>query len=310
MSSRGCDVLFSPGGTVPFLLKIPVVTMSQNMLPFEPKEAVRFGRWSWMRLKMWLLRHAQRRSFRSADGVIFLTRYAQKTISQRVSGLEEKSMIVAHGIDLRFKITPRRQRLAADFSLQDPFTVLYVSILMPYKHQIEVAHAIRELRHQGYAIRGKFLGGDWGEYGNKFRDTLWQLDPESEYLIWPGSAPYASLHQEYCAADAFVFASSCENLPNILIEAMSSGLPIACSERGPMQEVLGSAGIYFDPESSNSIAQALRLLVDNIDLREQLAASAWKASDEYSWDRCANETFSFIASISSRKSGYKHCGEK
>jgi len=45
---------------------------------------------------------------------------------------------------------------------------------------------------------------------------------------------------------------------NILVEAMASGLPIACSNRGPMPEVLGDAGVYFDPEDPHDIARALR----------------------------------------------------
>lgn len=294
---RGCDILFSPGGTIPFRPGVPVVTMSQNLLPFEPSEAARFGRWSLMRFKMWLLRRAQGRSFRNADGVIFLTRYAQETVCRWIGGLNVKSMRIPHGIERRFLLAPRRQRPAGEYSPLEPFTVLYVSILMPYKHQIEVAHAVSDLRREGYAVRAKFLGGDWGRYGSEFRETMQQLDPAGEYLFWPGGVPYNSLHQEYGSADAFVFASSCENLPNILIEAMAAGLPIACSDRGPMPEVLGDAGVYFDPDRSTSIAQALRRLVDNVGLREQMAVSAWRKSQDYSWEYCARETFAYVAAI-------------
>ena len=35
-------------------------------------------------------------------------------------------------------------------------------------------------------------------------------------------------------------------MPNTLVEAMASGLPIACSDRGPMPEVLGDGGVLFD----------------------------------------------------------------
>jgi hypothetical protein len=52
IKAAGCDVLFSPGGTLPAWSPVPAVTMSQNMLPFEPVEAARFGRWSLMHLKM------------------------------------------------------------------------------------------------------------------------------------------------------------------------------------------------------------------------------------------------------------------
>lgn len=301
----GCDVLFSPGGTIPVRRGVPVVTMSQNLLPFEPLEAARFGRWSSMRLKMWLLRRAQSRSFHAADGMIFLTRYAQETVCRWIGGVEERSVTIPHGIERRFSMSPRRPRPKAELSAEEPFKLLYVSILMPYKHQIEVARAISDLRFEGYAVQARFLGSDWGHYGRKFRETLRQLDPAGEYLEWPGSTPYDSLHKEYGVADAFVFASSCENLPNILIEAMAAGLPIACSDRGPMPEVLGNAGIYFDPDHKDSIANTLRRLVDDAGLREQIAASAWRKSNLYSWERCASETLAYVAAVARRARMFK-----
>jgi len=123
------------------------------------------------------------------------------------------------------------------------------------------------------------------------------LDSGEEFLIWPGSMPFSALHREYQNADAFIFASSCENLPNILIEAMAAGLPIACSKTGPMPEVLGNAGVYFDPLQPQDIAEAMRTLLNSADLRGRLAAQAKELSRAYSWQRCANDTFKFIAAV-------------
>jgi glycosyltransferase involved in cell wall biosynthesis len=66
-------------------------------------------------------------------------------------------------------------------------------------------------------------------------------------------------------SDIFVFASSCENMPNTLIEGMAAGLKIACSSRGPMPEVLKDAGYYFDPESPVSISKAIEQIILNPD---------------------------------------------
>src|SRR5687767_4089398 len=60
----GCDVLFAPGGSFAGEFR-PMVTMSQNLLPFEWKELRRFG-WSWMAAKQALLRQVQKRTFRRA----------------------------------------------------------------------------------------------------------------------------------------------------------------------------------------------------------------------------------------------------
>ena len=297
IENEGCDLLFSPGGTITTRLNIPVVTMSQNLLPFEPIEAARFGKFSPMRFKMWLLRYFQVRSFKQADGVIFLTQYALDSVSKWVRKINIKSKIISHGVEERFLLAPRKQRNLKECSLENTFKLLYVSILMPYKHQIEVAIAVSKLRLEGYPVSAKFIGNSWGSYGKKFQKFIKNLDPEGKYLIWPGSLEFNKLHKEYSLTDAFVFASSCENLPNILIEAMAAGLPIVSSDRGPMTEVLADGGIYFDPENTDSIAFAIKKLIDNSDLRQNLAELSWMRSKEYSWDKCATETFAYIAEV-------------
>lgn len=303
LAASGCDVLFSPGGTLPAWCPVPAVTMSQNMLPFEPLEAARFGRFSLMRLKMKLLRYSQGRSFQRADGVIFLTQYAATAVTNALGAASMQSALVPHGIEQRFVHAPRLQRRLADCSAKKPFRVLYVSILMPYKHQVQVAHAVCQLRAKGIPIEMQFIGATWGKYGQDFKALLDSLDPRHEFLLWTGAEPFDALHDFYQNADTFVFASSCENLPNILIEAMATGLPIACSDRGPMPEVLGDAGVYFDPEDSSSIANALDKLVQDAQLRASLADKAWRKAQAYSWVRCAQETFTFIAQVARGKLG-------
>ena len=100
-----------------------------------------------------------------------------------------------------------------------------------------------------------------------------------------------------------MFASSCENMPIILLEGMASGLPIACSHRGPMPEVLCGAGVYFDPENADEIAATLRQLIDDPELRRRCAEGAFaKAQAYYSWERCARETFTFLRQIAESRS--------
>lgn len=76
--AAGCQVLFAPGGSVGGGLR-PVVTMSRNLLPFEWRELRRYGL-SWLTLKWLILRVTQARSFRRADGLIFLTQYARGVV--------------------------------------------------------------------------------------------------------------------------------------------------------------------------------------------------------------------------------------
>jgi len=104
----------------------------------------------------------------------------------------------------------------------------------------------------------------------------------------------------YHEADIFVFASSCENLPNILLEAMSSGLPIACSNIEPMPSVLKDGGIYFDPFSSKSIYHSLKELIGDPLLRETIANTAFKESKKYNWQNCSNETLKVLSDVAKK----------
>jgi len=124
-----------------------------------------------------------------------------------------------------------------------------------------------------------------------------EVDPAGKFITYHDSVPFEELHRSYQETDAFVYASSCENLPNILLEAMAAGLPIASSDMGPMPEVLGDAGVYFDPLDSHSIASAIRLLIEDQSLRDRLAAEAFTRARSYSWERCARDTFAFIKDI-------------
>jgi glycosyltransferase involved in cell wall biosynthesis len=289
-----CDVLFSPGGNAPPGIA-PLVTMSRNMLPFERRELARYGI-SWMGLRLLLLRWGQTRTFQRAQGVIFLTRYAHDAVREiaRVGG---EVTIVPHGVEERFRKTPREQRGLAECSPERPLRLLYVSIVDVYKHQWNVAEAVAALRESGLPVAIDFVGPAYPPAHRLLNAALERLDPEANFLRYRGPVPFEELPALSEQADVFVFASSCENMPNILLEAMSMGLPIACSRRGPMGEILGDAGVYFDPEDVGSIAESLRKFVEDPALRMRCAENAHARAQSYSWKRCADETFAFLRRV-------------
>ena len=297
LKSLKCDALFSPGGTLPVFANVVTVTMSQNMLPFDPMAANTFGRLSFMRLKLFLLRQVQLSAFKRADGVIFLTQYARNQIEKELPYLKGLTDTIPHGIEDRFFCQPRIQYPIETYSFAKPFQLLYVSIFMPYKHQVELACAITELRKNGVPIEIQFIGPSWGWYSKEFKVLLNELDPKKEFLKSAGSMSFKNLHEFYKSSDAFVFASSCENLPNILIEAMAAGLPIASSNLGPMPEILGDSGIYFDPRNVSSIVEGIRNLVNDAAFRRKLAMTGFERSQAYSWKKSAAKTFSFIEQV-------------
>jgi glycosyltransferase involved in cell wall biosynthesis len=78
---------------------------------------------------------------------------------------------------------------------------------------------------------------------------------------------------------------------------MSAGLPIASSNRSAMPEILGEAAEYFDPETPEEIAAAIRRLIRSPERRAEIASDAYRKAQTYSWQRCAQETFGFLAQV-------------
>jgi glycosyltransferase involved in cell wall biosynthesis len=300
IKTKSVQCYFSPSGTLPQHTAVPTVTMSQNMLPFEPKESARYKAVS-MRTRFKLLNIVQGMSFQRAAGLIFLTEYAKKTVYTQLKKKPLQTAIVPHGISKDFFSPPRAQKLLDSYSLANPFRLFYVSIVNVYKHQWHVAEAVAGLRKKGFPVVIVFVGSSYPQAMRRFNDTVYELDPNGSFITYKDFIPYNELPEVYHQADAFVFASSCENMPNILLEAMAAGLPIACSNRGPMPEVLGSAGVYFDPEYPDQIADALTMLLKDHSLRARFAQEAYDRAMEYSWERCARETFSFLAEVAKTK---------
>jgi glycosyltransferase involved in cell wall biosynthesis len=290
-----CNILFSPGGTA-LSGFYPSVTMCRNMLPFEWREIRRPG-FRLQSFKLLLLRWVQLISFRRASGLIFLTTYARNSISKLVQLASDGQITIPHGISLDFFMSPRPQLPIGEYSVQSPYTLVYVSKTDLYKHHDKLVYAVGKLRNQGYPIR-LVLAGPSGSGAFNLEVAMNKVDPKRLFISYLGSIPYNEINRLYQSADLGVFASTCENMPNILIELMASGLPIACSSSGPMPEVLGEGCEYFEPEILESIVSCLKGLIDSPERRGEISNLSFKAAGRFSWKNCADATFSFLEKVS------------
>ena len=85
-------------------------------------------------------------------------------------------------------------------------------------------------------------------------------------------------------------------MPNILIESMASGLPIACSDKQPMPEFLKEGGYYFNANSPDSIGEAIiSLLKDKNSLKK--VKQNLKEVQKLKWAETSKKTFNFITNL-------------
>ena len=283
-----CDILFSPTAGLSHFH--PYVSMCQNQLVFDTTERKRYG-FSWSRLRIELLTFLQKKSFRWAEGVIFLTEFSKQSAGK----LQGVTQVIPHGINSIFLHKPINQEVVN-------FKILYPSSIDLYKYQWNVAKAVLNLKTKGFNITLELVGAVLNQKALQLIKPFLSSVPET--IHYRGEVGFEEMQQYYQDSDIVVFASSCETFGMILLEAMAMGKPIACSDRSSMPETLGEAGVYFDPSDVTSIENALELLLTNPALREKIADLAHQKALTYSWERCANQTFQFLADV------YQHYKQK
>jgi len=290
---KNYDIIFSPFGN--FTSDIhPYVSMSRNMLMFDKIERNRF-KVGLTRLKLKYLYLINKKSFEKSDGIIFLSKYAQKVVNSQLKIFNIKQTIINHGVSDKFI---KKNRSTINFN--KPFKLLYVSDIFPYKHHSKLIKAVIELvKTEGYDIELTLVGKN--AHNSTFKNIRRLIfdKKNNEFIKWKNNIGLEAVIDFYHKSDCFIFCSSCENMPNILIEAMSSGLPVISSKYPPMPEFIQNACLYMDPLSVNDIKKSIKKVINNQKFAVNISEKSFKLSQKYSWKKCAKETYSFLFEISS-----------
>jgi glycosyltransferase involved in cell wall biosynthesis len=133
-----------------------------------------------------------------------------------------------------------------------------------------------------------------GDYGGDVFHTCYQplKDLTGELNIrqrvrFTGYVPDDDLVHLLIAAQALVLPSFLEGFGLPAVEAMACGCPVLASDRGSLPEVVGDAGLLFDPRDAGAICQAMKRVLDDGELRSQLSERGLRQSEQFTWQRAA-----------------------
>ncbi|TME11695.1 MAG: glycosyltransferase family 4 protein [Chloroflexi bacterium] len=94
----------------------------------------------------------------------------------------------------------------------------------------------------------------------------------------------------YSGASLYVFPSLYEGFGLSPLEAMSCGAPVVCSNRTSLPEVVGDAAITLDPDNTQTLVEAMRSVLTDSTLRDDLRARSLQRATQFSWRKTATET--------------------
>lgn len=175
------------------------------------------------------------------------------------------------------------ERVRQKYHLDGPFG-LYIGINKPHKNLVKLIEAWAGLGAKSSLL---VIAGAWDPKYPQARQVAAGLDEQVRFL---GQVDEVDLPGLYSAATIFVFPSLYEGFGLPVLEALACGTPTACAQTSSLPEVAGQAAMYFDPQDTTSIREAITELFANIQLRRDLQERGIEQAARFSWERTARET--------------------
>lgn len=227
--------------------------------------------------------------WRRADRVVAVCESLGRLTSRTCPGLGYT--VVPNGVDLTLFRPAETTRLR----LAGRLRCLAVARLVERKGLGELIRAFAQLE------RGRFeleIVGD-GPDDRMLRDLAAGLGLAGE-VRFLGSLDRAGVAQRYREADLFTLPSSAEAFGNVFAEALASGLPIVGSTAGGIPELVehGTNGLLIPPGNPHALAQAIRYLADDPELRAQMSRrNRAKAEATLEWAQVTRRYLSIYEAI-------------
>ena len=113
-------------------------------------------------------------------------------------------------------------------------------------------------------------------------------------VIFTGRLPIEDLHQVLGAAMALTFVPYFEGFGIPVIEGMSAGIPVICSNTTSLPEVGGNAVLYADPFAISQIKDAMIRIAEDGNLRQELIEKGKMQQMKFTWDKTADQLWGSI----------------
>jgi len=175
--------------------------------------------------------------------------------------------------------------------------LLYIGTLQPRKNLVRLVMAFSDLRPPAFASDLRLvLAGRKGWLYDDIYAEVKRLGLEGQALF-PGRVAEEDKAALISGATALLLPSLYEGFGLPVVEAMQCGAPVLCSNTSSLPEVAGEAALLVDPTNVGELAQAMRRLLDDANLRQTLVERGYTQAQKFSWATCADKVLSILESV-------------
>jgi glycosyltransferase involved in cell wall biosynthesis len=293
---EGVDVLFNPYQIGCSVRGPKRVLVLQNMEPF----LWRGGGYAYAlrsQLRNYLLNWASRRSLRRADRVIAISQLVREHLINGVGVDAGRIRMIYHGRTEGLKPdgdAARDRDALKRLGVGDQY-ILTCGSLFPYRRCEDVIEAFTRCAdglQPGMQL--VIAGSGFDKRYGRLIDEAIRVSPFCNRILELGHVSWEAMVVLYRRCHLCVIATEIEACPTIAIEAMAMGCSIVSADRAPLPELFQGAALYYPARDIDHLVAQMRAAMDRPDLRMEMRGRALKRAEDFSWVRCANETYAAL----------------
>ncbi len=237
-----------------------------------------------------------------ADKIISVSDSTKNDLKEIYQIPEAKIKTIYSGIAENFRVidrnNPKLIKVKNKYNLPYKF-ILYLGTIEPRKNIvgiIRVYNQLREINHPELNAYKLVIAGASGWKQEKiFREM--EKSPFKSDIIFCGIIDDEDKPAVYNLASLFVYPSFFEGFGFPPLEAMNCGAPVVTSNNSSFPEITGSAGIMIDPDRPDEIFQAVKNILLNKNLRENLTKKGLEQAKKFNWQKTAQEFLNVLESL-------------
>jgi glycosyltransferase involved in cell wall biosynthesis len=241
-------------------------------------------------LRMFYIMRVLPRMMRRLTRVISVSESTRRDLESFALVDPARIRVIHNGADLE-RFSPRdrdaaKSAVAAELGLPRDFLLYIARLEHPGKNHVRLLEAFSALKREtGLPHKLVLVGSRWN--GAELIEAKVAELGLGDEVIFPGFVPNETLPDLYAAADVFVFPSLFEGFGIPVLEAMACGTPVCASDVSSIPEVVGEAGLLFDPHEPKAIADAMGRLLTDPSLRTELIERGLDQAKRFTWDDAA-----------------------
>ena len=216
-----------------------------------------------------------KRAAEESDRIIAVSEFTATQVQQLLGVERSRLRVVHHGVRIPPPSRVEREKI-----------ILHVGAIQARKNVARLVQAFENVPQDWRLV----LAGSAGFGADAILSGI-AASPARDRISILGYITAKALADWYARSMILAFPSLDEGFGIPILEAMAAGLPVLTSNRSAMAEVAGGAALLVSPESVEELTEALRKMIADGELREDLKQKGRVRATEYTWPQAIENTW-------------------